>query len=193
MSNVYSVIVIFGLFILSGISLAEDNWSSFQSSYSGDDITGDIKTEKMGQSDKDYTFSDFGKQDPFVPPKITLADDETQGSEGTMLQKYSISDLKLVGLLKSHQGEKKAIVMTPDDEGIIIKKGDLIGKSGGKVIDFEDKGIRVRESYLNSNGNKEFKDFTLQIPESNDVKTAENPDTPASPSNSTTHEKDTHE
>jgi len=51
---------------------------------------------------------------------------------GTVLTKYSLSQLSMVGTI-THEGEMYAIIKTPDNRVYPVMAGNLVGIEGGKV------------------------------------------------------------
>ena len=82
-----------------------------------------------------YSYSPQGKPDPFKPfigYLKTSNQEKTPERALTPLQKFEISQLKLVGVY-SRGGEAKALIQDPDKKGYIVALDDLVGPNWGRV------------------------------------------------------------
>ena len=82
-----------------------------------------------------YSYSPQGKPDPFKPfiGYLQTTDQEKSPERAlTPLQKFEISQLKLVGVY-SRGGEAKALIQDPDKKGYIVATDDLVGPNWGRV------------------------------------------------------------
>lgn len=77
------------------------------------------------------------------------------------LQKYPLGNLELKGVWQLDTGEKRAIVMTPNKEGIIVKVSDPI--SAGKILEINRDHLVVRQYRLREDGVREFSDHNLYL------------------------------
>lgn len=77
------------------------------------------------------------------------------------LQKFPLARLELKGVWQLESGEKRAIVMTPNKEGIIVKVSDPI--SAGKILEINRDHLVVRQYRLREDGVREFADENLYL------------------------------
>lgn len=103
---------------------------------------------------------------PTVPvlPNVSAAANSTASQEipvVSTLQKYPMARLELKGVWQLDTGDKRAIVMTPNKEGVIIKVNDPI--AAGKVIEIQKDHIVVRQYRLRDDGVREFSDENLYL------------------------------
>ena len=104
----------------------------------------EIKRSVSTQNTAGQTSSISGESVPIVSP----------------LQSYPLNQLQVKGIWINASGQRRAVVMTPKKEGVIIKEGDPI--AAGKVMLIERNQIKVRQYTINSDGSRQFKD--VQIP-----------------------------
>ena len=83
----------------------------------------------------------------------------------SILQGYPLSDLTVKGLWQVASGETRAIVLTPRNEGVVVKEGDPI--ASGKVLSIKRDQLQVRLYRLRSDGVREYEDVSLKIGSTN--------------------------
>ena len=152
----------------------DDNWDNQPKKPQVNPDRG-IKIRDIVEPTSEYTYASFGKPDPFVMPAF----DTNKGNEGDQnplnlaagtvkeisisspLQGYPISDLKIKGVWQLANAEMRAVVLTPKNEGIVIKTGDPI--SSGKVLQIEKEAIVVRLYRLRKDGIREYDDSRISF------------------------------
>jgi type IV pilus assembly protein PilP len=105
------------------------------------------KKEPEKKEEAEYSYNPAGKPDPFRPFVQLIS---VRGSSGTApmtpLQKYDISQLKLVAIISS-PGGNMALVEDVAGKGYFLKKGTWIGKNDGKVTKILKDKVIVEEVY----------------------------------------------
>ena len=106
--------------------------------------------EKVSEEVVAYHYDPKGKKDPFQPvvfeeTKIT----QNTISEGplTPLQKYTLTELKLVAIILE-QKNPKAMVEDSKGDGYILSKGTLIGDQHGEVSEIKENEVVVVEKLI---------------------------------------------
>ncbi|MEI8025098.1 MAG: pilus assembly protein PilP [Pseudomonadota bacterium] len=137
------------------------------------DVTNGIRIKDIVQPSAEYHFASFGRPDPFVPQIRLNRKDSKNLKESdpgyeeiqvtSILQKYSITDLVVVGIWSPKNAAKKALVSTPSGEGVVVQMGDSIGMKAGKVIAISDTFVSVREFEISFDGTRQFQDQKLWI------------------------------
>ena len=88
-----------------------------------------------------------GKKDPFLPlvkEGSSFFSGLPGGAPLTPLQKYSLSELKLVAVIQA--GEKsRAMVEDSKGDGYILTKGTLIGDRYGEVVEIKKDEVVIEE------------------------------------------------
>jgi type IV pilus assembly protein PilP len=93
-----------------------------------------------------YTYNPVGKRDPFKP-FITLGPRKPVSTARlTPLQRYDVSELKLVGILKG-PGGYRALMEDASGKGFIITKGTLIGRENGLVKEIHDDRVIIKQTH----------------------------------------------
>lgn len=127
------------------------------------ELPANARVEDIVEPSADYHYAGFGKADPFQPPFAikAIVPDAVEIPIVSPLQRFPLKDLKLVGVWARSNSERKALVMTPTMEGIIVKIGDLVGGGGGKVISISESAVLVREFLIANDGTRQFSDVRL--------------------------------
>jgi type IV pilus assembly protein PilP len=109
------------------------------------------------EEERDYVYDPTGKRDPFQPFIAAQTPFKPVGEEipVTPLQKYDLSQLKLVAIIVG-VGEGSAMVEDSEGKGYIIKKGVYVGTNFGKVKTVLKDRVIIEERY---------KDYTGQVKE----------------------------
>ena len=96
---------------------------------------------------EEYSYNPAGKPDPFKPFVQLISGKGGSGTAPlTPLQKYDISQLKLVAIISS-PGGNIALVEDVSGKGYFLKKGTWIGKNDGKVTKILKDKVIVEEVY----------------------------------------------
>lgn len=114
--------------------------------------------------EQDYVYDPTGKRDPFQPFIATSTPVKPSGEEVpiTPLQKYDLSQLKLVAIMVG-KGDGKAMVEDSEGKGYIVEKGVYIGRKFGKVkAVFKDRVV-IEERYKDYMGQVKTKEIVLQL------------------------------
>jgi len=121
----------------------------------------------------EFTYDPTGKPDPFVPLVTeipasrqlsrTAVPSAVSESDLTPLQKYDLSELKLVAIILQGNSEPTAMVEDKAGYGYIIKKGMLIGKNNGIIKEINGSGVVVDEKTVDTTGVEKTKTTTLTI------------------------------
>jgi len=116
--------------------------------------------EKKGEAE--YSYNPAGKPDPF---KSFIQLTSAKGSKTaplTPLQKYDISQLKLVAIISSPDGNI-ALVEDVAGKGYFLKKGTWIGKNDGKVTRILKDKVIVEEVYQDIFGQTKTNEISLSL------------------------------
>jgi type IV pilus assembly protein PilP len=106
-----------------------------------------------------------GKIDPFEPlfkDKPVFKKTKKKRIPRTPLEKLSLSQLKLVAIIRAPSGNK-ALVEESSGKGYVIKKGTYIGLNSGKIIKIEKNNIIIEEEIQNIQGNMEVRQIELKL------------------------------
>ena len=114
--------------------------------------------------EQDYVYDPTGKRDPFQPFIATQTPVKPTGEEVpiTPLQKYDLSQLKLVAILVG-KGEGRAMVEDSEGKGYIIEKGVYVGRNFGKVKTVLKDRVIIEERYKDYKGKVRAKEIVLRL------------------------------
>jgi type IV pilus assembly protein PilP len=114
--------------------------------------------------ERDYVYDPTGKRDPFQPFIAAQTPVKPAGEEipVTPLQKYDLSQLKLVAIIVG-TGEGSAMVQDSEGKGYIIKKGVYVGTNFGKVKAVLKDRVIIEERYKDYTGQVKEKEIVLRL------------------------------
>ncbi|RYZ58367.1 MAG: hypothetical protein EOP07_07270 [Proteobacteria bacterium] len=154
----------------------DDNWDN-PTAVSPVNLNNGPKIKDIVEPTSEYSYASFGKPDPFQEPNFDTGKDlapETTDADApagmgrgmgsgfkeiaisSPLQAYPIDALTIKGVWQLASGEMRAVVLTPKNEGIVIKNGDPM--SSGKVLQIEKESVIVRLYRLRKDGVREYED-----------------------------------
>jgi len=121
------------------------------------------KTEdkKEPVKEESYSYNPAGKPDPFKP-FLQLTSVQSRSAPLTPLQKYEFSQLKLVAVLLTPEGNI-GLVEDATGKGFFVKRGTLIGRNDGKVAKIFDDRMLIEEVFLDALGQKKVNEVTLTL------------------------------
>jgi type IV pilus assembly protein PilP len=123
------------------------------------------ETEKKEPEKKEgveYSYNPAGKPDPFKPFIQLTPVKRASGSLLTPLQKFDISQLKLVAIISTPEGNI-ALVEDGMGKGYFLKKGTLVGKNDGKVTKILKDRVIIEEVYQDVLGQMKTNEISLSL------------------------------
>lgn len=119
------------------------------------------KEDKKGE--EEYSYNPAGKPDPFKPfVQLTAAKGGTRNAPLTPLQKYDVSQLKLVAIISS-PGGNIALVEDVTGKGYFLKKGTWIGKNDGKVTKILKDKVIIEEVFQDIFGQTKTNEISISL------------------------------
>ncbi len=132
----------------------------------------ELTPEKLATLDRRqpvFTYNPAGRQDPFRPfinfAQIERAIPPDPGRPLTPLEKYSLNQFQLVGIILTGEGYGYALVEDPERIGYTVRVGDLIGKQSGRVTEIADNRVVIEEPYLDIFNRRRVRTITLLLHE----------------------------
>jgi type IV pilus assembly protein PilP len=118
------------------------------------------KKEPEKNEEAEYSYNPAGKPDPFKPFIQLISAKGSKTTPLTPLQKYDISQLKLVAIIISPAGNI-GLVEDVTGKGYFLKKGTWIGKNDGKVTRILKDKVIVEEVYQDIFGQTKTNEISL--------------------------------
>jgi type IV pilus assembly protein PilP len=119
------------------------------------------KKELEKKEETAYAYNPVGKADPFKPfMQLASVRESSKSVPLTPLQKYEISQLKLVAIIATPEGNF-ALVEDSAGKGYFLKKGTGIGKNDGKVKRILRDRVIVEEIYEDIFGQRKVNEISL--------------------------------
>lgn len=112
---------------------------------------------------EDVGYSPADKRDPFLP-YLTPAQRLAQGPSAPLepLQKFALSELKLVGIIWD-VGTPKALIEDPTGKSHIIIENTKMGQERGYVAAIREGEVIVVEQLISQEGQKSFQTKVLKL------------------------------
>lgn len=121
------------------------------------------KKEPEKKEELEFQYNPIGKPDPFKPfIELTPVRERVRTTPLTPLQKYDLSQLKLVAIISTPEGNV-AMVEDSAGRGYFIKRGTEIGKNEGKVTKILKDRIIVEELYEDVFGKVKKSEIPLML------------------------------
>jgi len=119
------------------------------------------KKEPGKKEEAEFSYNPVGKPDPFKPfIQLTPVKEGSRSVPLTPLQKYDISQLKLVAIISTPEGNI-ALVEDATGKGYFLKKGTWIGKNDGKVTKILKDKVIIEEAYQDIFGKIKTNEISL--------------------------------
>ncbi len=119
------------------------------------------KKELEKKEEAEYSYNPAGKPDPFKP-FIQSASRGPRTAPATPLQKFDISQLKLVAIISTSDGNI-ALVEDATGKGYFLKKGTWIGKNDGRVTKILKDTVIIQEVYQDIFGQTKTSEISLSL------------------------------
>ncbi len=116
------------------------------------------------ETEKDYVYDPTGKRNPFQPFIVTQTPVTPieQNIPLTPLQKYDLSQLKLVAIIVGEVGNK-ALLEDAEGKGYIVEKGTYVGRNFGKVKSITKDSLIIEERFKDYMGEVKTRDIVLKL------------------------------
>ena len=119
------------------------------------------KRESEKKEEGEFTYNPVGKPDPFKPFfQLTPVREASRSTPLTPLEKYEISQLKLVAIISSPEGNI-GLVEDSSGKGYFIKKQTGIGKNDGKVTKILKDRVIIEEVFQDILGQRKVNEVSL--------------------------------
>jgi len=123
-----------------------------------------VERKEPEKQEEVYSYNPAGKPDPFKPfIQLTPAKETARGARLTPLQKYDISQLKLVAIIAIPKGNNVALVEDAAGKGYFLKRGTVIGRNDGKVKNILKDRVIIEEVYQDIFGQTKVNEIPLLL------------------------------
>lgn len=123
-----------------------------------------LPTGSDASKSSSYVYNSEGRPDPFKPfiLETRRIQDEAAITSLNPLQRYDISQLKLVGIIWQ-LNTPTAMLEDSSGKGYIVTKGTQIGKNNGVVAEVAEKEVVVTEEFVNLLGETKERDVRIKL------------------------------
>jgi len=116
--------------------------------------------EAAKKEEPEFSYNPVGKTDPFRPFIQLTAEKTPKSGFLTPLQKYDISQLRLVAIITHPEGSV-ALVEDQQGRGYLLRRGTAIGRHEGKVKVIHKDRVIVEEAYSDVLGQAKVNEISL--------------------------------
>jgi type IV pilus assembly protein PilP len=121
------------------------------------------KKELEKKEEPEYSYDPVGKTDPFKPfIQVTSGRGSSRNTPLTPLEKYEISQLKLVAIISTPEGNV-ALIEDSAGKGYFLKRGTGIGKNDGRVTKILKDKVVIEETYQDILGQTRINEISLSL------------------------------
>lgn len=102
--------------------------------------------------------------DPFAPKRSTRAVNNAPDPKRKkdFLESFPMDRLAVVGAIK-RGGQLWGLVRAPDGTVTMVRNGDYIGQNFGKITEISDRGLHIKESVLDPQGEWSDREVDLNV------------------------------
>lgn len=118
------------------------------------------KKEVAKKEEPEFSYNPAGKADPFRPFIQLTPEKAPRNAFLTPLQKYDISQLRLVAIITLPEGNV-ALVEDQQGKGYFLKRGTAIGRHDGKVKTILKDRVVIEEAYSDVLGQAKVNEISL--------------------------------
>jgi type IV pilus assembly protein PilP len=119
--------------------------------------------KEEAKEEVEYAYNPAGKADPFKPfIQLAPVRETSRNVPMTPLQRYEISQLKLVAIISAPEGNV-ALVEDAAGKGFFLKRGTLIGKNDGKVTKVLKDKVLIEEVYQDVVGQTKQNEVSINL------------------------------
>jgi type IV pilus assembly protein PilP len=114
---------------------------------------------------QDFVYSGAGKRDPFRSYLAELARETNTFASKChgLLGKFEVDQMRLTAVITGLE-TPVAMVEVPGGKGVVVKRGQCIGKNGGEVAAVRTGEVVVTEYRVRADGTREPVQTSLQLP-----------------------------
>ena len=118
------------------------------------------KKEVAKKEEPEFSYNPAGKGDPFRPFIQLTPEKAPKSAFLTPLQKYDISQLRLVAIITLPEGSV-GLVEDQQGRGYFLKRGTVIGRHDGKVKAIHKDRVIIEEAYSDVLGQGKVNEISL--------------------------------
>lgn len=111
--------------------------------------------------DETFRYDPAGRRDPFK----SLLDLQSKKKDISLLppiQQLDIGQVKITGVVLDEIDGPRAMIKAPNGRTFVVKKGTIIGRNEGEIIEVSLQGIRVVEKYVDFVGRETLKEVFIK-------------------------------
>jgi len=152
-------VVLAALFSLAAPGLAQSPGEGSQGAKPGGAAAATSIPEML--EDETFRYNPAGKRDPFK----SLLDLQSKKKDYSLLppiQQLDIGQVRITGVVMDEIDGPRAMIKAPNGQTFVVKKGTIIGRNEGEIIEVSLQGIRIVEKYVDFVGRETLKEVFIK-------------------------------
>jgi type IV pilus assembly protein PilP len=155
-------VVLAALFCLAAPGFAQSPGEGSQGTGAGESGGASAATSTpKGLEDETFRYEPTGKRDPFKS-LLDLQSKKKDYSKLPPIQQLDIKQIKITGVVMDEIEGPRAMIKAPNGRSFVVKKGTIIGRNEGEIIEVSLEGIRVVEKYIDFVGRETLKEVFIK-------------------------------
>jgi type IV pilus assembly protein PilP len=95
----------------------------------------------------EFRYDPTGRRDPFKS-LLQLEKKQRDVSQLPPIQQFDLDTVKVVGIVVDPGRGAQAMIRAPSGQTFVVRKGTIVGKNEGEVVEITLQGIRILEKFL---------------------------------------------
>lgn len=95
----------------------------------------------------EFRYDPTGRRDPFKN-LLQLEAKKKNVADLPPIQQFDLDQVKVVGVVIDPVKGAQAMIKAPNGQTFVVRKGTVVGKNDGEVVEITLQGIRVVEKFL---------------------------------------------
>ena len=111
--------------------------------------------------DETFRYNPAGRRDPFKS-LLQLQSKQKDLSSLPPVQQLDLAQIKITGVVMDEVEGPRAMIKSPTGRTFVVKKGMIIGKNEGEIIEVSLQGIRVVEKFVDFIGKETLRETFIK-------------------------------
>ena len=112
--------------------------------------------------DETFRYEGEGRRDPFKSLMILFRREEKDISKLPPVQQIELAQIKITGVILDETEGPRAMIKSVEGSTFVVKKGMIIGRNEGEVVEVTLDGIRIVEKYMDFMGRETLKEVFIK-------------------------------
>ena len=127
----------------------------------GEPASAEVFSISGALEDETFRYNPAGRRDPFKS-LLKLQSKQKDLSSLPPIQQLDLAQIKITGVVMDEIEGPRAMIKSPTGRTFVVKKGMIIGKNEGEIIEVSLQGIRVVEKFVDFIGKETLKETFIK-------------------------------